>query len=155
MILIPLRYPMAVGKDAEVNKAIRELFTLLILGLALDCSVAVLNSSEAITFEGGEGVALVPRVPALRDLVGSEWVSLDRAEEWLRAIGAASLLVYDTAFPERSNLYALLSSPTRGHIIRRIEQEEEKRRREGRQRFSTQQRFQHIQLLETLKEVLR
>ncbi|MCL6543164.1 MAG: hypothetical protein K6T87_21650, partial [Roseiflexus sp.] len=43
MILIPLLYPMAIGKDAEINKAIRELFTLLILGLALDCSVAVLD----------------------------------------------------------------------------------------------------------------
>ena len=145
LILIPLLYPMAVGKDAEVNKAIRELFALLILGLALDCSVAVLNGGEAITFEGGEGVALVPRVPALRDLVGSEWVSLDRAEQWLKAIGAASLLAQATGLPERSNLYQILSAPTPGHILRRIEQNQE----------SGSANYQQIQYLETLKEVLR
>ncbi len=145
LILIPLSYPLAVGKDSEVNKAIRELFTMLILGLALDCSVAVLNSGESITFEGGEGVALVPRVPALRDLVGSEWVSLDRAESWLKAIGAASLLAQATGLPERSNLYQILRAPTPGHILRRIEQNSE----------SSSVSYQRIQHLETLKEVLR
>jgi len=145
LILIPLLYPMAVGKDAEVNKAIRELFTLLILGLALDCSVAVLSNNETIMFEGGEGVAMVPRVPALRDLVGSEWVSLDRAEQWLKAIGAASLLAQATGLPERSNLYQILSAPTPGHILRRIEQNQE----------SGSANYQQIQYLETLKEVLR
>ncbi len=145
LILIPLLYPMAVGKESEVNKAIRELFALLILGLALDCSVAVLNSGDAITFEGGEGVALVPRVPALRDLVGSEWVSLDQAEKWLKAIGAASLLAQATALPERSNLYQILSAPTPGHVIRRIEHSSE----------GGTATYQQIQHLETLKEVLR
>jgi len=151
MILIPLLYPMAVGKDAEVNRAIRELFTLLILGLALDCSVAVLNSGETIAFEGGEGVAMVPRVPALRDLVGSEWVSLDQAEKWLKAIGAASLLARATSLPkrsnspERSNLYQILSAPTVGHILRRIEQSSE----------TGAVNYQQLQYLEILKEVLR
>lgn len=145
LILIPLRYPMAVGKDSEVNQAIRELFALLVLGLALDCSTAVLKSGEAITFEGGEGVALVPRVPALRDLVGSEWVSLDRAEVWLRAIGAASLLAQATGLPERSNLYQILSAPTPGHVLRRIEQTSQ----------SGRATYQQVKHLETLKEVLR
>ncbi|MBN1874656.1 MAG: hypothetical protein JXA33_10535 [Anaerolineae bacterium] len=145
LILIPLLYPMAVGKDAVVNQAIRELFALLILGLALDCSVAVLNSGEAIAFEGGEGVALVPRAPALRDLVGSEWISLDRAEVWLKAIGAASLLAQATGLPERSNLYQILSAPTPGHILRRIEQNSE----------SGAVNYQQLECLETLQEVLR
>ncbi|MDY7078242.1 MAG: hypothetical protein SXV54_15105 [Chloroflexota bacterium] len=145
LVLVPLLYPMAVGKDAQVNKAIRELFALLILGLAMDCSVAVLNSGEAITFEGGEGVALVPRVPALRDLVDSEWVGLDRAEAWLKAIGAASLLAQATGLPERSNLYQILSAPTPGHILRRIEQTSE----------SGMVNYRQLEYLETLKEVLR
>jgi hypothetical protein len=145
MILIPLLYPMGIGKDAEINKAIRELFTLLILGLALDCSAAVLNSGEAIAFEGGEGVAMVPRLPALRALVGSEWISLDRAEKWLRAIRAASLLAQATGLPERSNLYQILSAPTPGHILRRIEQSNE----------TGTLNYQQLQYLEILKEVLR
>jgi hypothetical protein len=105
----------------------------------------VLNSGESITFEGGEGVVLVPRVPALRDLVRSEWVSLDRAEQWLKAIGAASLLAQATGLPERSNLYQILNAPTPGHILRRIEQNSE----------SGSVNYQQVQLLETLKEVLR
>lgn len=145
LIMIPLSYPLAIGKDAEINKAIRELYTILVLGLALDCSVAVLNSGDNITFVGGEGVVLVPRVPALRKLVGSEWISLDRAEQWLRAIGAASLLAHATGLPERSNLYQILSAPTPGHILRRIEQNSE----------SGSGNYQHVQLLEVLKEVLR
>ena len=155
LILLPLRYPMAIERESEANAAIRRLFAMLVLGLALDCYVASIGSGDAITFEGGEGVARVPRVPALRDLVGSEWVSLDQAERWLKAIGAASLLANNTAFPERSNLYAILKSPTPGHVIRRIEQQEEKRRREGKPSFTLQQRAEHIKLLEILKEVLR
>jgi hypothetical protein len=149
LILIPVSrsFAMRVGKDeeAKVNAAIRRLFTMLILGLALDCSVAVLNSGDAITFEGGEGVARVPKAPALRDLVGDEWVSLDQAEKWLKAIGAASLIAQATGLPERSNLYQILSAPTPGHILRRIEQQSE----------SGAASYKHIRHLETLKEVMR
>ncbi|MEW6664399.1 MAG: hypothetical protein AB1512_04155 [Thermodesulfobacteriota bacterium] len=145
LILVPLLYPMAVGKDSEVNTAIRRLFAMLILGLSLDCSVAVLNSGDAITFEGGEGVARVTKVPALRDLVGDEWVSLDQAEKWLKAIGAASLIAQATGLPERSNLYQILSAPTPGHILRRIEQQGE----------SGAASYKHIRHLEVLKEVMQ
>jgi hypothetical protein len=145
LILMPLLHSMAVGKDSEVNTAIRRLFAMLILGLSLDCSVAVLNSGDAITFEGGEGIARVPKVPVLRDLVGDEWVSLDQAEKWLKAIGAASLIAQATGLPERSNLYQILSAPTPGHILRRIEQQSE----------SGAASYKHIRHLETLKEVMR
>lgn len=154
MILVPLTNPIqmkvrgAGGKmedEAEVNAAIRELYVTLILGLALDCSVAVMSPGEVITYEGGEGVARVPPVPALRDLIGADWVPIETAKCWLNAIGAAALLANDTAFPERSNLYSVLRSPTAGHILRRIEQ-----KNENNQAYVT-----HIQLLETVKGVLR
>jgi hypothetical protein len=145
LILLPLLQPMSAGKDSEVNAAIRRLFTMLVLGLALDCTVAVLNSGDAITFEGGEGIVRVPRVPALRDLVGCDWIQLDQAEKWLKAIGAASLIAQATGLPESSNLYQILSAPTPGHILRRIEQHSE----------SGQASFSYLQHLETLKEVLR
>jgi hypothetical protein len=154
LILVPLRNPIqmrvrgAGGKmedEADVNAAIRELYVTLFLGLALDCSVAVMRAGEVITFEGGEGVARVPPVPALRDLIGAEWVRTDAAKRWLDAIGAAALLANATAFPERSNLYAILKSPTPGHILRRIEQKSD----------AGQAYIGHIHLLETLKEVLR
>jgi hypothetical protein len=145
LILLPLRDPMAVGKDAEVNAAIRRLFAMLVLGLALDCSAAILGSGDSMTFEGGEGIACVPKVPALRGLVGSEWLGLDKAEKWLKAIGAASLIAQATGLPERSNLYQILSAPTPGHVLRCIEEQGD----------NGAASYQHIKHLETLKEVLR
>ena len=126
MILIPLSgiSPFFVGKDSATNAALRELFVTLVLGLALDCSVAVIDSGEPITIEGGEGVSRVPAVPAVRKLVGGEWVGLTDAPIWLRRIGAASLLASATAYPESSNLYQIISAPTPGHILRRIEQKQ-------------------------------
>jgi hypothetical protein len=121
------------------------------LGLALDCSVAVVKTGEVITFEGGEGVARVPPVPALRDLIGSEWIQIEdeqrriSAKDWLDAIGAAALLAVATEFPERSNLYQILKSPTLGHVLRRIEQKSE----------SGQAYISHFHLLDKLKGVLR
>lgn len=145
MIFVPLKNPISAGKESDANAGIRELYISIILGLALDCSVAVMRTGEVITFEGGEGVARVPPVPALRDMIGSEWVPIDKAKTWLSAISAAALLANDTAFPERSNLYAILTSPTVGHILRRIEQKSD----------SGQATMRHIQLLQRLEGVLK
>jgi len=123
--LIPLvgsfKLKVGDGKESDTNAALRELFILLLVGLALDCSVAAIDAGEPIMFEGGEGVARVPAVPAVRDLVGSDWVGLTAAPVWLEKIGAASLLANDTAYPERSNLYQILTAMTPGHVLRRIE----------------------------------
>lgn len=145
MILVPLTNPVSMRDDSDTNAGIRELYISLLLGLALDCSVAVVDAMEAITFEGGEGVARVPPVPALRQMIGVEWVGIDAAKQWLHAIGAAAQLADETAFPERSNLYAILKSPTAGHILRRIEQKSN----------SGHAYIRHIQLLGTIQEVLR
>jgi len=145
MILVPMKNPVAMGNDSDTNTGIRELYLMLVLGLALDCSVAVVKAGEVLTFEGGEGVARVPPTAALRDLVGSEWISIADAKKWLDAIGAAALLASATSFPERSNLYQILRSPTLGHVLRRIEQQSE-----GGQAYA-----HHFHLLERLKEVMR
>lgn len=151
MILVPLSNPITIGDESDTNAGFRELYLTLFLGLALDCSVAVVKAGEVITIEGGEGVARVPPIPALRDLIGSEWIAIEDAQRrisakgWLDAIGAAALLAGDTAFPERSNLYQILKSPTPGHILRRIEMKSE----------SGQAYINHIHLLEKLKGVLK
>ena len=145
LILVPLTNPVTMGDESNTNAGLRELYLTLMLGLALDCSVAVVKAGEVITFEGGEGIARVPPTTALRELVGAEWVSVDDAKKWLDAIGAAALLASATAFPERSNLYQILKSPTLGHVLRRIEQKSE----------SGQAYMHQFHLLEKLKEVLR
>ena len=145
MILVPLTNPVSIGNESDTNAGLRELYLTLILGLSLDCSVAVVKAGEMITFEGGEGVARVPPTPALRELVRAEWVSVEDAKKWLDAIGAVALLANATAFPERSNLYQILKSPTLGHVLRRIEQKSE----------NGQAYMYHFHLLEQMKEVLR
>ena len=156
MIFVPTTNPLdskrsafqkKVGKnwESDANTGIRELYLNLILGLSLDCSVAVVKVGEVVTFEGTEGVAKVPSTPALRDLIGADWVSIDAAEKWIGAIGAAALLANSTEYPERSNLYQILKSPTLGHVLRRIEQKSE----------SGQAYMDHFHLLEKMKEVLR
>ena len=120
--LIPMKDSFKVNRDSETNAALRELFTLLLLGLAVDCSVTTLNGAgETPAFNGGEGVALVPPVLSIRALTGGEWVGLTEARIWVEKIGAASLLAGATSYPERSNLYQILTAPTPGHILRRIE----------------------------------
>jgi hypothetical protein len=121
LILVPIRNSIGLAKDSEANAAVRELFAMLIVGLALDASVAVIRDGEGISFAGGEGVARVPPVPALRELIGCEWLGLDEAYKWVSAIAAAGRLAYAADYPERSNLYQILSSATPGHILRRIE----------------------------------
>lgn len=145
MILVPLTNPVSIGDESDTNAGLRELYLTLILGLSLDCSVAVAKAGEVITFEGGEGVARVSPTPALREIVGAEWVSVEAAERWLEAIGAVALLANATAFPERSNLYQILKSPTLGHVLRRIEQKSE----------NGQAYMHHFHLLEQMKEILR
>ena len=156
MILIPTTnlldskksaFQKKVGKnwESDTNTGIRELYLTLILGLSLDCSVAVVKVGEVITFEDSEGVVKVPAVPALRNLVGADWISIEDSEKWLDAIGAAALLANSTEYPERSNLYQILKSSTLGHVLRRIEQKSE----------NGQAYMQHFHLLEQMKEVIR
>ncbi|MBS3948519.1 MAG: hypothetical protein KGZ57_09545 [Dethiobacter sp.] len=122
LILVPIRNPITVSdKESEANVAIRELFVMLVVGLTLDCSVAMIREGEELNFTGGEGIVRVPAVPSLRKLVGCEWLGIDDAEKWKRAIAATAQVAYAADYPERSNLYQILSSPSPGHILRRIE----------------------------------
>jgi len=143
--MIPLIYPISIGKESETNAALRKLFTALLIALSLDVSLAIVGDNDEIDFEGGEGVAYVPPVPSVRELIGSNWISLSDAEKWFRAIGAASIISGWTAYPERSNIYSVLSAPTPGHILRRIEEKSD----------SGQVTYSQINYIEIIKEVLQ
>lgn len=136
--LVPMQFGFGGDKESDANAALRELFALLLIGLALDCTIAAISSGEAISFWGGEGIARVPGVPAIRDLIGAEWVKLEDGRKWIEKIGAASLLAGDTAYPERSNLYQILTALTPGHILRRIEMKSDS----GQARFSQMELIQ-------------
>ncbi len=144
MVLIPLMQPISLGKESETNNALRKLFISLLIALTLDMTVAVIGDTDEIDFEGGEGAAFVPPVGSIRNLIGSDWVSIEDAKKWFRAIGAAGRLAGATGYPDRSNLFSVLSAPTPGHILRRIEEKAESKRVSS---------F-HINCLEMIKEVL-
>nr|MBC7245030.1 hypothetical protein [Chloroflexota bacterium] len=146
MIMLPMTYSIVLGDDSETNAALRRVFVALLLGLALDASVAIVRDSEEIDFQGGEGVAYVPPVAAARALIGTNWVPIHQAERWLRAIGLASILASAGQYSERSGLFEVLTAPTLGHILRRIEQQREKDQR----KFS----YQDIAYLKAFGEVM-
>jgi hypothetical protein len=143
LILIPLTQSIILGKDGDANAALRRLFVSLFIGLALDATVAIISNNDGFDFEGGEGVALVPPVASIRKMVNGNWISLEDAPRWFWAIGAASLLTPSTAYPERSNLFAILSEPTPGHILRRIEEKN-----------NGQVSYYHFEYLDIIEEVL-
>lgn len=122
MILLPVSYPIKLENDSEANSALRRTFIALLLGLNLDASVAIVHDSDQIDFQGGEGVAHVPPVAAVRELIGSNWVPLGEAELWFRRIGIASILANAGQYSERSGILEVLTAPTAGHVLRRIEQ---------------------------------
>lgn len=171
LILIPLSYPLAVGNDNETNQALRKLFVELMIGLSLDCAVAILRDSESFALPEPQGVAWIPPIGPARRLVGemlerfekrhhaqsadrqqkqldrlvsSEWVPLAYGEDVYRAIGVASVLAGDTNYSDRSHVYQILSAPTVGHVLRRIEQ----------QSSTGQVPYYHFKPLKILEEVL-
>jgi hypothetical protein len=171
LILIPLSRPLSVGNDNETNSALRKLFVELVVGLALNCSVAILHDSESFVLPEPQGVAWIPPTGPARRLVGemlerferkrlakrsemqqqkmnrltsSEWVPLEYAEQVYKAIGVASMLADDTNYSDRSHIYQVLSAPTVGHVVRRIEQESS----------TGQMPFYRLKPLKILEEVL-
>lgn len=147
MLILPVNYSIKLGEDSETNAALRRIFVSLLLGLNLDASVAIVRDTEQIDFQGGEGVAFVPPVAAARELMGSNWVPLSEAERWLRRIGIAAILAGAGQYSERSGLFEVLTAPTAGHVLRRIEQ---KRATE-----KQQVTYQDITNLRIFEEVMR
>jgi len=140
LVFVPLSYEVAASdRESETSKGLRRLYVSLILSLVFDASVAIHRQGEPVDFRGGAGAAYVPPVPALRSLIGHDWLSIVEARRWLAAIGAASQLMRDTGLPPRSALYQILASDPPEKIARRIE--------EGGNRRLTSQ---HVHLIEQL-----
>jgi hypothetical protein len=127
MIFIPLTYAVAAGEDeSETSKGLRRLYVALLLSLIFDAAVAIHQEGEPVDFREAAGAAYVPPVPAVRALVGHEWVPTTEGERFLAAIGTASLLVRDTALPARSALYQVLVADPPERLARRIEEAAER-----------------------------
>lgn len=150
MILFPLTYPIGFKDDSDTNAGLRKTFMASLLGLTLDASVGIIRDSDLIDFQGGEGVAFVPPVSAVRNLIGTNWISIDTVEDWVRAIGVASILARDGKYSERTGLYEVLISPTAGHVLRRIEQKYEQQNQS-----LTWKDVTHLKIFEEAKKRLK
>lgn len=148
LVLMPLADPIGMRDESDTDGALRKVFVEVALALALDCAVAVVDDSQSFSLEDPEGVAWMPPVGPARRLLGdllerlerrsskgagsrggqrarlatADWVPLVHAERIFNAIGAASLVSRATNYSDRTDLYQVLSAPTVGHVVRRIEQ---------------------------------
>ena len=118
----PAKPDVKAGKDeSESSKALRRLYVSLILSVVFDASVAIRRAADIGELVQSAGAAYVPPVPAVRSLIGREWVKASEARYWLTAIGAASILARDASLPPRSALYQALASDPAERLVRRIE----------------------------------
>lgn len=121
-VMIPLAKEISAKDEAVSSKGLRKLFVALTLGLAFQARIAIRKNGEPFRTESRTGLVYVEPLPAIRSLIGSEWISVATANKWLHAIGAASLLTRDTNFPERNALYTILAANPAEWLVRRIEQ---------------------------------
>ena len=144
-MLIPSSNPVASESDSDTKAALKRLFLTLIFALALDCRVAILHDRDHLDglVMDEDGLAYVPPLPSLRQLVGTAWIPVTGAPKWLRALASAFILAPRANFPARNDLYTILTLPAVGALMRRIEQQA------GGRLFPAD-----LQHLENLKEVL-
>jgi hypothetical protein len=144
LVLAPSSNPRVSGKsalvesddDSDTKAALKQLLITLAFALGLDCSVAILQDDESLDeliLETG-GVAYVPPLPSVRDLVARSrsrgaqqklspaWLSQSEAMRWLRALASVVLLADKAKYPPRNDLYQVLTVRSKGALMRRIEQ---------------------------------
>lgn len=123
LVFIPLSYEVAAGNDeSEAGKAWRRLYVALILSIVFDAAVAIHKEGEPVDFQVTAGAAFVPPVPAVRSLVGHDWLPIVEAPRWLAAIGAASQLARDSGLSPRSALHQILAEDPPERLVRRVEE---------------------------------
>lgn len=124
LILVPIAHGFGGSNRSETKAGLARLLTALFFSLALDTAVAVVpfNELAGTVADRGLGVAYVPPYAGLRQLIGADWVSLADADRWFRAISAAFQLGTLGKYPERNDVFQVLTEPSVGRIIRRIEE---------------------------------
>ena len=136
-VIIPLNQSLRWSDDSDINGSIREVFVSIIFALKLNCSIAITDNILKIDIEQRTGSVFVPENSLLRQLVGNSWlrnydfnnekgINIKSDVKWLKAFASALCLSYRTAYSERTNLYEILKSKTKGHLLRRIEMKDKK-----------------------------
>ncbi|MBC8527810.1 MAG: hypothetical protein H8D22_13325, partial [Candidatus Cloacimonetes bacterium] len=133
--------------ESDVNGTIRELFISIIFSSKLGCSVAIADNISKIDIEQRRGSVYVPGNHLLRQLTSDSWlrsynfvnekgINVYSDEKWLIAIASSLSLSYMANYSNRTNLFEILKSKTKGHLLRRIEMQEEKDNKKSKGRVS-------------------
>ena len=163
MVIIPLINPIKWGNEADVNGAFRELFISIILALKLNCSVATTDNINKIDVEHRQGLVYVPENHLIRQIIGDEWIRdydyinskgriIYSAQKWLEAIASAIILTLKTSYSNRTGLFEILTARTTGHLLRRIEMQDEKNKKADRQTNNAGD-IETYNLIENIREV--
>lgn len=124
LVLIPIGHGFGGSSSSETRAGLARLLAALVLAKGLEVAVAIVPFSELadVLAERGLGVAYVPPVAQLRHRFRTTWISLTDSARWLQAIAAAFRLATLAEYPERSDVYQVLSEPSVGRVVRRIEE---------------------------------
>ncbi|MBV9300662.1 MAG: hypothetical protein JOY62_05575 [Acidobacteriaceae bacterium] len=121
LVFIPLTYEIGSSDESDANKALRRLFAALLIHTVFGATVAIHSEPSDIDPSNAVGAAWVPPVPAVRNVIGTDWISADSAELWLERIGAAARLAQATGYPSRSAMYQTFITDPAEKVMQRIE----------------------------------
>jgi hypothetical protein len=121
LVVVSLDRPLG-GRDVkDVDRALYSfaLATLFALELDVAALVAPLSELRSGMTSRSAGTVYVPANGPARSLLGGDWLSLDDARRWLRAIQAAGALIERAG---ANSLYEVMRYPNAGFLVRRLEQ---------------------------------
>ncbi|MGC1119606.1 MAG: hypothetical protein WBA22_00810 [Candidatus Methanofastidiosia archaeon] len=116
---------------SDTDAGFKKIFLSSILSILFDSSVALLEANEEIpnipeglvfTPSVGNVVKIVSNVRKGRTVPGRErWLSRTERDLWTNLLAAAILIKSKAKMSERTGIFEVLSSPTVGHLMRRME----------------------------------
>ncbi len=162
VIMIPTYNPVindsgAIGEkdEADSKKVLKQILISLMFFKYLDMSVAILEDKEnfGLIVNSVAGAVYIPPNAIVRTLFSNKvgistgnkaasWISRTDVDKWLNGLIAANQLTYRLDYPQKNNLYTILTAEHVGKLLRRI-----KIKRKGITGYD-------IDNLEKLKEVL-
>lgn len=125
LIVLSLDRELGGAKDSDADRALYAfgLATLFALDLEMACAVGpVAELRTALDGRAGRTVYVPANGPARR-VLGGDWLGLDDAARWLRALRAAIVL---RGPADAGSVLEVLRYPSAGYTVRRIEQQAEK-----------------------------
>ncbi len=125
LVVLSLDRELGATKDSDADRALYAfgLATLFALELEMACVVGpVAEIRTALDSRAGRTVYVPANGPARR-VLGGDWLGLDDAARWLRALRAAIVL---RGPADAGSVLEVLRYPSAGYTVRRIEQQAEK-----------------------------